>query len=404
MKILYIHQYFKFPYESGGTRSFDLANAFLKEGITIEVISSTSNPEFKKKKGWFSLKKNGITVNYIYLPYSNELNTIQRVRAFLKFTWHTTIKILKVKGDLILATSTPLTIGIPAVIKRILHKTPFIFEVRDVWPEAAIAIGAIKCYITKKILYCLEKLIYFQSSAIVPLSSDMKESILNRFPKLNNKPVIVIENISELNRFGKYNIKNSIIKETLGFLPRFTVLYAGTFGKVNGIDYVIELAKKTKKLDDSLVYILIGNGAEKQIIKNKAKELGLLDKNVFIIDPVPKEMLAQWYFEADIGSSFVIPIKELWYNSANKFFDSLAAGRPILINYEGWQKKIIIENNIGFVFPIKITDSAAIDFVNYTKNCELLSLQRKNALVFAKNEYSLDVATKKYLSLFQKVL
>ena len=189
MNIIYLHQYFKFPNESGGTRSYDLAHGFLKLGHKVQIVTSTSDPEFKTKDRWSKFEKDGLVVHYIFIPYANEMSYFHRSIVFLKFLWFSILKILSIKGDLVLATSTPLTIGIPALFKKWIQKTPFIFETRDVWPEAVIAIGAINNTIIKKVLYFLEGLIYKNASAIVPLSVDMKRSIVTRYPKLDNKPI-----------------------------------------------------------------------------------------------------------------------------------------------------------------------------------------------------------------------
>ena len=404
MKIIYLHQYFKFPNQSGGTRSFDLSIGFLELGHHIEIITSTSDKSYKKSKGWSKIKKNGLIVHYIYLPYDNDMSYFQRSFVFFKFLFLSTLKLISLKGDLVLATSTPLTIGIPAIIKRWIHKTPFIFETRDIWPEAVIAIGAIKNKIFQKILFSLEHLIYQNAAAIVPLSVDMKKSIISRYPMLNEKPIEVIENISEINRFqmGHTN-KTSFLKEKIGFKPRFTILYAGAFGKVNGLKYVIELARNLASVDPTIVFILIGSGAEKNALILEAKEQEVLNKNIFFLDSVSKQDLPQLYYESNMGSSFVIPIKELWANSANKFFDSLAAGKPILINYKWWQKEVINKEKIGYVLPTKINDEAVKNFATYTHDKILLQKQQKNALNIAKESYATNVAVAKYNHLFLNV-
>ena len=404
MKIIYLHQYFKFPYESGGTRSFDLSAGFLDLGHHVEVITSTSDKRFKKTKRWTKVIKNGLVVHYIYLPYKNNMKYFQRSIIFLKFLFLSAFKLMSLKGDMVLATSTPLTIGVPALLKKWIHKTPFIFEVRDVWPEAVVAIGAINNKILTRVLYFLEHLIYRNASAIVPLSVDMKRSIISRYPKLAKKPIRVIENISEINRFQKgYSKKVSVIKNKIGFKPRFTILYAGAFGRVNGLNYVVELAVKLLSLDPTIVFILIGSGSEKDKLIKKAKDNKTLNKNIFIFDSVSKEDLSQIYYECDMGTSFVIPIKELWANSANKFFDTLAAGRPILINYNWWQKEVINQKNIGYVLPIELNEDEIKNFALYTRDEVLIENQRNNALDTAKENYHTDVAVAKYNGLFFKV-
>ena len=404
MKIIYLHQYFKFPSESGGTRSFDLSIGFLNLGHHIEIITSTSDKSYKKTKGWSKIKKNGLVIHYIYLPYGNDMKYLKRSFVFLKFLFLSTLKLISLKGDLVLATSTPLTIGIPAIIKRWIHKTPFIFETRDVWPEAVIAIGAIRNKIFQKILFFLEYLIYKNAAALVPLSIDMKESIISRYPNLAEKPIEVIENISEIERFQNgYNKKLSIIKEKIGFQPKCTILYAGTFGQVNGLDYVIDFAHSLKNIDPKIVFILVGEGVEKQKVIMRALDKRVLDKNIFFIDPVSKSDLSQLYYECDIGSSFVINIKELWANSANKFFDTLAAGKPVLINYGGWQKDKIDKENIGYVLPPVFKEEDAEKFSIYCKNISLISKQKENALNIANKNYATKVAVSKYNKIFKGI-
>src|SRR5690554_2893100 len=400
-KLVYLHQYFKFPNETGGTRSYDLASSFVSKGIDVTVVTATSDEKYNTKQKWIEIEREGIKINYIYLPYGNHLSYLQRTLVFFKFLWFSSFRLLKLKGDMVLATSTPLTIGIPALIKKWIGKTPFIFEVRDVWPEAVIAIGAIKNKLLQKLLYRLEKLIYKNAYAIVPLSTDMQKSIVSRYPQFKDKTDIVIENIAEINRFQS-NSETINLEKMIGFKPRFSVLYAGTFGKVNGIHKVIDLAKKTLLMDNQLVYILIGSGAEKENIIDLARKNEVLNKNVFIMEPISKGELPLWYNAVSMGSSFVIDIPELWANSANKFFDTLAAAKPILINHEGWQAETIRSKNVGYVLPFEITEEVAADFVNYTMNNSKLNEQAKNALLLAKEKYSLEVATENYLKVFEK--
>jgi glycosyltransferase involved in cell wall biosynthesis len=401
MIILYLHQYFKFPDESGGTRSYDLASSFIKKGIDVVVITTTSDIKYATKKKWTIIKKEGIIVHYLFLPYDNNMSYLARVIVFVKFLCFSTFRLLKIKGDMVLATSTPLTIGIPALIKKWFGKTPFIFEVRDVWPEAVIAIGAIRNRFVQRILYGLEKLIYKNAKAIVPLSTDMQNSIISRYPQFKNKTSVVIENIAEINRFQKVETVVDL-RNIIGFNPRFSILYAGTFGKVNGIHKMLELAEKTLDIDEKLVYILIGSGAEKDDIVRLSKEKDLLNRNVFILDPIMKDELPLWYNAASMGASFVINIPELWANSANKFFDTLAAGKPILINHEGWQAETIRSNNIGYVLPFEITEKIADDFVNYTKNNSLITEQGLASHRLAVEKFSLEVATDNYLKVIKK--
>ncbi|MFD1166478.1 glycosyltransferase family 4 protein [Sphingobacterium daejeonense] len=408
MRILYLHQYFKKPTENGGTRSYDLATSFLKLGYDVNMITTTSEKKSKNSKRWEVEEVDGIIVHYLYLPYENSFSFLKRIMIFLQFMYFSSIKLLQLKGDMVLATSTPLTIGIPAILKKIIHKTPYIFEVRDVWPEAVVAIGAIKNQIALSALKKLEYVIYKNAKFIVPLSIDMKSSILNRYPEFNFKILEVIENIAEVNRFKPVYHENDLkllsLENLIGFNPLVSILYAGTFGKVNHIEYVIELAKKVLTQDRNIVFLLLGSGSEKELLIKYANDLGVLNKNLFFLRPVNKDELPILYSQITIGSSFVAPIKELWANSANKFFDTLASGHPILINHLGWQAKKISENGIGYVLPPDINEVDVKSFVSYLNNEDELKLSGIRAREIAEKNYSLAVAVQKYNRIFKNCI
>ena len=318
----------------------------------------------------------------------------RRIVSFCKFFINVSIKQFSFDYDLMLSSSTPLTNGFPALVANTFRKKPYVFEVRDVWPGVPIAMGYFKNKIAQKLLYAFEKRIYRKASYIVPLSTGMDANIKERYP---NDKSVVIPNISELNRFS--NIEKTV---DIDFPEgKKIVLYAGTFGNVNGLSYVNKLAKETLELDPDLWYYLIGFGKEKEDNIQEAKDLGVLNKNVFIFDPVMKNDLPYVYNKCTVGSSYVIDIPALWDNSANKFFDTLAAKKPIVINHQGWQADTIKDYNIGYVLPPVVSQEIAKEFVAYMNNSDLLKQQGENSYKLAEKEYSLDVAVGKYMAIFQ---
>lgn len=395
MKLLYIVQYFRFPDQPGGTRPYDLASSFVKKGVDVTII--TSNISGTQKEKWAYAEREGLKIHYLDCAYNNNMGFKDRIGAFMKFFSNASKKALTLDYDLMLASSTPLTNGIPALVTNWRNKKPYVFEVRDVWPGVPIAMGYFKNGLVRKFLYAFEKKIYKNASAIVPLSIGMDDNIKQRYP--NNKSV-VIPNISEVNRFG--NIKQTVdITVPEG---KKMLLYAGTLGNVNGIGYVIDLAEKTLCLDPDLLYYIVGGGKEKKDLLKMAEEKGVLNKNFFFFDPVKKDDLPYLYSIATVGSSFVIDIPALWDNSANKFFDTLAAHKPMVINHRGWQADEIEKHNYGYVLPPVVTDEAAEKFVSYMNNAELLNQQGANAYKHAVEEYSLEVAVDKYMKIFNSIV
>ena len=395
MKLLYIVQYFRFPDENGSTRAYDLASSFVKRGVDVTVI--TSNEYGTQKEKWAYLEREGLKMHYLDCAYNNNMGFADRIKAFMRFFTNASKKALTIDYDLMLASSTPLTNGIPALVTNWKRKKPYVFEVRDVWPGVPIAMGYFKNKLAQKALYAFEKRIYKKASAIVPLSTGMDANIKLRYP---NDKSVVIPNISEVNRFA------DIKKTTDITVPegKKMVLYAGTMGNVNGIGYVVELAEKTLPMDPDLLYYIVGRGKEKDMLLKMAEEKGVLNKNFFIFEPVKKDDLPYLYSICTVGSSFVIDLPALWDNSANKFFDTLAAHKPMVINHRGWQADEIEKHNYGYVLPPVVTDEAAEKFVAYMNNAELLKQQGETAYKHAVEEYSLEVAVEKYMGIFEKIV
>lgn len=395
MKLLYIAQYFSLPENSGGTRAYDLASSFIKKGVDVTVITSYGGEVDDPL--WKYLERDGIKIHKMNCPYSNTMNFMQRMKAFTNFMRGAAKKAQSIDCDLVLATSTPLSIGYPALVMHRKKHKPYVFEVRDVWPGVPIAMGYFKNKLAQKVLYAFEKRIYKKAAAIVPLSTGMDKNIKQRYP---NDKSVVIPNISEINRFSD-TTKTVDINIPEG---KKVLLYAGTFGNVNGVGYIIDMAAQTLKYNPDVWYYLVGNGKEKEDNIKQAEALDVLNKNVFVFDPVKKTDLSYLYSIATVGSSFVIDLPALWDNSANKFFDTLAAHRPMVINHEGWQADTIRKYNCGYVLPPKVSEEAAKAFVDYMTNDTLLKEQGENAFKLAKEQFSLEIAVDKYMGIFNKIV
>ena len=394
MKLLYIHQYFRFPDQPGGTRSYDLATSFVKKGIQVTVISGTTNGTNSCEK-WSVFERAGIKFYMLYCPYDNKMSFKRRVYSFLYFMWNATVKVLQINCDCVLATSTPLTVAIPALVMKWIKKKPYVFEARDVWPEVPIRMGFIKNKIAKKILYWFEKVVYKNAAAIVPLSRGMDRDIKTRYP--NNKSV-VITNISEISRFADIS---KVVHIDIPLDDKKIILYAGTIGIANGVSYIVDLARETLKKDPNIYYLVFGYGKEKEKVLKYAKEQGVLNNNFFMFERVKKNELPYLYSIATVGFSSFIDNSILWDNSANKYFDTLAASKPIVINYKGWQAEDIKKYDVGYILPSQINKDEANNFVLYINDAEKLKRQSINAHSLAVREYSLEVAVEKYMRILE---
>ena len=354
MTILYLHQYFNTPSMPGSTRSYEFAKRLVARGDTVYMI--TSNWQGASDKSYSKI--DGIDVFWAPIRYSNNMNYFKRLFIFTWFLIYALYKGYQLDYDIIIASSTPLTIGIPAIILKRLKKIKMIFEIRDLWPELPIAIGALKSSVLIKLANWLEQLIYKSSDQIICLSTGMESQLKLKY-KLSK--ITVITNLSDVEKFQNNKEEDFIIKKIpeIGLKP--IVVYAGVFGRINGVDYLVEIAMEMQKINSNICFLFVGNGYDKQKILNKSKEFEILNKTVYHLDYLPKNEMPKLLSCVTIVSSLFIDIPEMINNSANKFFDGLAAGKPIVINYGGWQKDLLNNTGAGFIIPKRNAKIAACE-------------------------------------------
>ncbi len=362
MKVLYLHQYFNTPQMAGGTRSYMLARRLVEAGHEVHMITSRRDGRGAGKSGWTRTEEDGIHVHWVRVPYSNRMGFWRRIAAFFQFAWSAARKAAALDGDVVFATSTPLTIALPGVYAARKRRVPMVFEVRDLWPTSPIAIGALRNRFLITAARWLERFAYRHAARVVALSPGMRDGVTAvGYPP---ERVSVIPNISEIDFFGVDPESGRAIRARYDWLgPRPLVIYAGALGHVNGVDYLARVAAAAAPLDPEIRFLVLGKGKEEERVRAEAERLGVLDRNFFMLPAVPKSELPAWLSAADITTSTVINIKELWPDAANKFFDALAAGRPVAINYGGWQADLLRESGAGLVLDAHDQEAAAADLV-----------------------------------------
>ncbi|HIF82422.1 MAG TPA: glycosyltransferase WbuB [Candidatus Marinimicrobia bacterium] len=371
MNILYLHQYFNTPSMPGSTRSYEFAKRLVARGDTVHMV--TTNWQGKSKLSFTN--ESGINVYWAPIPYANKMNFLRRIWAYLGYVWFTFIIGHKLNYDLIIASSTPLTIAIPALWLKRAKRAKMIFEVRDLWPQLPIAIGALKSPIMIKIAQFLEKKAYAGSEKVIALSIGMNSVLKERVP--SNK-ISVVTNLSDRKNFKVSDQKGiNFRKNYPGISNHPLIVYTGVFGRVNGVIYLVEIAKEIQKINPNVRFLLTGDGFEKEKIKKQSIKYNLLNKILFMERYLPKNEMPDLLSAATITTSFFIDLPEMGHNSANKFFDGLAAGKPIMINYGGWQADLLKESGAGFIIPQNNSSQAAKILNDVLTNDETLNQMKK---------------------------
>lgn len=362
MHILYLHQHFVTRSGTSGGRSHEFSKILVERGHKVTLVTGAYDRgglDFPEGRMMSRTDVDGIDVIMVRVPYGQRMSIIARIFSFLQFMILAAIAGAKVKGaDVVFATSTPLTIAVPGMLLSALHRKPFVFEVRDLWPKVPIEMGILRNPLMKVGAHWLERTAYRWARHVVALSPGMREGIVAS--GVAPGKVSVIPNSSDVELFRVDPRIGEAFRSThpeLGDGP--LVVYAGAFGKVNGLEYVVELARIVDAIDGGIRFVLAGEGSERGKLERIAREAGLLDRNIFILDPVPRAELPGLLSAATILSSFVAPLKVFEMNSANKFFDAFAAGKPVLINYSGWQAEVLERSGAGLVLDQHDLEGAA---------------------------------------------
>lgn len=357
MKIAYLYQYFNTPAMPGGSRAYEAATRLAARGHEVDVVTSVRESE--GGRDWYVTDERGVRVHWCPVPYANDMNLFQRMRAFAAFAARAVPRAISLAPDLVFATSTPLTIAIPGIAASRWHRVPLVFEVRDLWPAVPLAMGALRSPLTRLPALALEWLAYHASTRVIALSPGMAEGVVRRgYPQ---ERVTVIPNGCDLERFDSSPASAAAFRSShpeLGKGP--IVLYAGTLGKANGVDYLARLAAATRERLPNARFVIIGQGAEEPTVRTVASELGVLDREFFMYPRMAKQDVATGFAAASLVTSVFIDLPELEVNSANKFFDGLAAARPVAVNHGGWQADLLTAHGAGFRLPRDVSQAATV--------------------------------------------
>jgi glycosyltransferase involved in cell wall biosynthesis len=387
MRIVYLHQYFVTPEMPGGTRSYEWASRLAARGHDVHVVTSDQRPGARARV----TVEGGAHVHWIPVPYDNSMSVPRRMLAFLQFAVLAARAARRLRGDVVLATSTPLTIAVPALAAIWGRSTPMVFEVRDLWPDVPIAMGGLRNPLLQRVARALERAAYRSATRVIALSPEMRRGVQRAgFPA---EATVLVPNASDVDLFRRPGVEEEgrrLRQEHAWLGDRPLVLYAGTLGRVNDVGWLVEVAAQTADLDPEIRFLIVGTGAEWERVSSLAERLGVLGTSLFMLPSQAKEAMPALLAAASITTSPVADIPALAGNSANKVFDGFAAGRPVALNAEGSLGDLLEQTGAGLVLS-RDPQVAAKQLVEFLSDPETTARARAVSARLADEAFSRDV-------------
>lgn len=320
---------------------YEMSRRWVEAGHEVTVITSLYDKSDLKSSGFYEKQQHaGIAVYVINIQLSNKHHTLYRIYSFLFYAFMASVLGLRAPCDVVLSSSGPITVGIPALLAKWLRRKPMVFEVRDLWPDGSVAFGILRSSMLKKLAYWFESLCYRQSSLVVTASEGMNRNIAERFPETR---LITIPNASDVELF-RIPVDNGKIKER--YAGKKVFVYTGTLGLIDDCGQIVHAAIELQKRERrDVVLLMIGDGKEHEELEQLARDHQL--ENIEFIGLLPKEQLVGYIQIARASILTVKPIPFMDNCSPNKIFDAFAAGVPIIQTTQGWIKELVEREGCG---------------------------------------------------------
>lgn len=406
MRILLIHQYFLEKDDGGGSRFNEMTRVWEAEGHEVTVLAGMVHYATGKKrpkyKGKYTLREqysDNVEVIRCDVSEAYNVNFLGRLWAYFSFVFSSIYAgFFKTKGkyDVIVVTSPPLFVGITAYVLSIFKRIPFVFEVRDLWPESAIDTGVLKNKVIIKMAYWFEAFMYRKAKLINVLTPAFERKLID-VKKVPAQKVIMIPNGAD------FAISDGILKgfDVFGFRKeqgwdnKKVITYVGAHGVANHLIQVVETADLMRD-NKEVLFLLIGGGMRKAALKEEVSRLGLT--NVQFVDSVPKTEVFKYIKASDFGMSVLKKVDTFKTIYSNKTFDYMACKKPIFMVIDGVSRELVEKAACGvFVEPENPTDFK-IKIENYLALTEEeLRQLGESGYQYAKEHFGRDNLASKYL-------
>ncbi|KAA3617828.1 MAG: glycosyltransferase WbuB [Calditrichaeota bacterium] len=406
LNILYLSQYFPPEMGAPSARVFELSRRWVANGASVTILTGFPNhptgviPDEYKGTHFLREEKEGISVIRTYIYATANKGFVKRIFSYISFMVSSIVQGTKACGkqDIIIASSPQFFVGIAGYIISRLKRIPFIFEIRDLWPESIVQLGLIKNKYVISVLEWIEMFLYKKSDHIIAVADSTIEILSNR--GVSKDKISVIKNGVDLNLFTDQG-NQTALKEKYGFKDKFIVSYIGTHGLSHALDKVLETAELIRDQKE-VMFLLVGEGAEKEKLQQEAKQKKL--SNVIFVDQINKTQLPDYYALSDIVLVTLRKLPLFKHVIPSKIFEIMAMKRPIIISVDGEAKKIVEEADGGVFAEPENAAALKLAIENlYQENKKRIQLG-ENGREFVEKYFNRDLLADDYLKIITKLL
>ncbi|MBN7812914.1 glycosyltransferase family 4 protein [Algoriphagus sp. H41] len=397
MKIVYFYQYFSTPKGSWGTRVYEFAKEWVEQGHDVTVVTSVySKSDLKAEKLLEDQVHEGIKLKVINVRIDNKQPFLKRIWTFVFYSLLSSWYALTLPADLVIASSGPITVGLPGLLARFFRGRTLVFETRDLWPEGAIELGIIRNKWMVKLAYWFEGVCYRNSKLIVALSPGMKQYIE---AKSGHPNVISVTNAANIELFARPVAFKAIHPE---LQAGQYAIYTGNIGLVNNSYLLLNAARYIKaKGISGLRILIIGDGQLRDELVRVKEQEGL--DSLIIHGLIPKVELVGLIQHA---LASLVPLQNspiLDTSSPNKFFESLAAGVPVIQNTQGWMKDFLDGHQVGYTIRHDDAEALVRCLIELREQPALHAQMGEKAQVIARAEFDKDVLARRFRNALEKL-
>ncbi len=403
MNILLIHQYFLEEDDPGGSRWNEFTRVWTEQGHTVTVLGGMMHYNGKEKiaeyKGKYFVKKQqgAVTVWRCHVSEAYNKHFFGRLWGYFSFMFSSLYAgLFKAKGkfDVVIVTSPPLFVGASGYLISRLRRMPFVFEVRDLWPESAIDTGVLTNKMVIRLAFWVEAFIYKRAKLINVLTPAFYKVLLEQ-KKIPANKLIQISNAADFSLSEKllHDFDRDAFRRAHGLDGRFVITYVGAHGVANHLEQLLDAG--VALADTNVLFLLIGQGMEKDRLKKLAEERKIT--NVRFLDAVPKADVFRYILASEMGASVLKRVDTFKTVYSNKTFDYMSCKKPILMAIDGVSRELLEDAGAGsYVEPENVEEYSRVIRI-YLNDPSRLQREGENGYRYAKENFDREILAKKYL-------